>query len=76
MSNFLLQPARKGFSLGQLVQNAAFIPLHVTRRADLFPNPFFDRQKRNWHVKDPKPLAVTTCATSFFATQPGRTFRP
>ena len=71
MNNFLLQPARKGFSLGQLVQNAAFIPyLHVTRRADLCPNHFFfDRQKGNWHVKTPKPLAFTTCATSFFATR-------
>lgn len=42
-----------------------------------FPKSFlFDRQKRNWHVKTPKPLAFTTCATSFFATRPGRTFRP
>ena len=30
----------------------------------------------HWRVKNPKPLPFTTCATSFFATRPGRTFRP
>ena len=58
MSNFLLQPARKGFSSGQLVQNAAFIPLHVTRRADLFPNPFFRPTKKELPCTNPKTSSI------------------
>ena len=59
MKNFPPQPARKGFSLGQLVQNAAFSPLHVTRRADLFPNPFFrPAAKKELACKKPKTSTI------------------